>query len=109
MQISTLGLLIVNYYHHELILRGRIKVQDGLYLIKPKLSWILSGGLFCRNSETVMENVMFIVTQILALLPLEVHHLAHESTAGIFESKDLWNLDMIGIKKPNKLENLITS
>ena len=81
---STLGLLIGNYCYHELILGKRIQVQGGLYLIKPKLSWILSGRLSCRNSETVMENVMFIVTQILAVLALEVHHLAHESTADIF-------------------------
>ena len=81
---SALGLLIGNYYYHELIFGERIQVQAGLYLIKPKLSWILSGRLSCRNSETVMENVMFIVTQISAVLPLEVHHLAHESTADIF-------------------------
>ena len=69
----------------------RIQVQDGLYLIKSKLGWILSERLSCSSSETVMENAMFIMTENLTLLPLEVHHLAHESTADIFEPniKDL--------------------
>ena len=49
---------------------------------------------------------MFIMAQTSTLLPLEVHDLAHESTAGILEPNigDLWFLDMIGIKEPNKLE-----
>ena len=63
----------------------RIQVQDGLYLIKSKLGWILSGRLSYSNSENVMENAMFIMTQTSALLPLELHRLAHESTADIFE------------------------
>ena len=46
------------------------------------------------------------MAQTSTLLPLEVHHLVHESTAGILEPniEDLWILDMIGIKEPNKLE-----
>ena len=70
-------------------------MQVGLYLIKSKLGWILSGRVSCSNSETLMENAMFIMTQTSTLLPLEVHHLAHESTADNFEpnTEDLWNLD----------------
>ena len=61
-QTSTLGLLIGNDYYHELIMGERTQIQDGLYLIKSKLGWILSGRLSCSNSETVMENAMFIMT-----------------------------------------------
>ena len=85
----------------------RIQVQDDLYLIKSTLSWMLSGRLSCSNSEKVIENAMFIITETSTLLPLRVHHLAHESTADIFEPniEDLWNLNMISTKKPNKLED----
>ena len=50
---------------------------------------------------------MFIMTQTSTLLPLEVHHLAHESTADNFEPniEDLWNLDMTGIKDLNTLDD----
>lgn len=49
---------------------------------------------------------MFIMTQTLTMLPLEVHHLPHESTTDIFEPdiEGLWNLDIIGIEEPNKQE-----
>ena len=49
---------------------------------------------------------MFIMTQTLTMLPLEVHHLSHESTTDIFEPdiEGLWNLDIIGIEEPNKQE-----
>ena len=60
-QTSTLGLLIGNDYH-ELITRERIQVQDGLYLTKSKLGWILLQRLSCSNSKTVMENAMFDMT-----------------------------------------------
>ena len=106
-QTSTLGLLTGNDYYHKLIMGERIQVKDGLYLIKSNLDWILSGRLSCSKSETVMENAMSIMMQTSILLPLEVHHLAHESTVDIFEPhvEDLWNLEMICIKKPNKLED----
>ena len=50
---------------------------------------------------------MFIMTQTSTLFPLEVNHLAKESTAKIFEPniEDLWNLDMNVIIEPNKLED----
>ena len=50
---------------------------------------------------------MFIITETSILLQLRVHHLAHESTADIFEPniEDLWNLNMISTKKPNKLKD----
>ena len=53
---------------------------------------------------------MFIVRQTSTLFPLEVHYLDHESTANIAEPniEDLWNLDRIGIKEPNKLEDYDT-
>ena len=106
-QTSTLVLLIGNDYYHELFMGERIQVQDSLYLIKFKLGWILLGRLSCSFSETVMENPMFIMTQTSTLHSFEVHHLAHESTADILEpnTEDLWNLEMIGIKEPNKLED----
>ena len=49
---------------------------------------------------------MFIMTQTLTMLPLEVHHLSQESTTDIFEPniEGLWNLDIIGIEEPNKQE-----
>ena len=102
-----MGLLIGNDFHHELIIREGIQVQHSLCLIKSKLGWILSGRLFCSNSETIMENVMFIMTQTSTLFPLEVNHLAKELTAEIFEPniEDLWNLDMNVIIEPNKLED----
>ena len=78
-------MLIGNSYYHELLLGERIQVQDGLYLTKSKLGWILSGRLSCSNSETIMENEMFIKTHTLTRLPLKVHHLTNNSTTDIFE------------------------
>ena len=61
MRTLIFGLLIGNDYYHELSLRKRIQVEDGLYLIKSKLGRILSGRLSCNNSESIMENEMFIM------------------------------------------------
>ena len=108
-QTSNLGLLISNDYYQELILGERIQAQDGLYLINSILGRILSGRPTCSNSETPTKNVMFFnMTQTLTLLPQEVHYLSNNSIADIFEpgQEDLWNLDTIGIREPNKQEDL---
>ena len=91
----------------NLFLGDIIQTQDGLYLIKYKLGWVISGRLSHSNSETVMENAMFSITSTSTLLPPDIHHLANNSTAGIFEpnTEDLWNLDTIGIKERNKLQD----
>ena len=67
-------------------------LQDGLYLTRSKLGWILLGRLSQSNSETIMNNVMFIMTHTSTLLPLEVNHLANNSASDIFEPniEDLW-------------------
>ena len=60
-------------------------LQDGLYLTRSKLGWILLGRLSQSNSETIMNNAMFIMTHTSTLLPLEVNHLANNSAPDIFE------------------------
>lgn len=108
-QTSNLGLLISNDYYQELILGERIQAQDVLYLINSILGRILSGRPTCSNSGTPTKNVMFFnMTQTLTLLPQEVQYLSNNSIAEIFEpgQEDLWNLDTIGIREPNKQEDL---
>ena len=40
---STIGVPIGNYYYHEVMSSKRMEVQEGLYLIKSKFDWIISG------------------------------------------------------------------
>ena len=108
-QTSNLGLLISNDHYQELILGERIQAQDVLYLINSILGRILSGRPTCSNSGTPTKNVMFFnMKQTLTLLPQEVQYLSNNSIAETFEpgQEDLWNLDTIGIREPNKQEDL---
>ena len=74
MRASSLGVPIGNDYYHDLILDNKFQVHDNLHLIKSKLSWILWGRPSWSNSETKMENTMFIMMQTPALPLHEVHH-----------------------------------
>ena len=41
-QSSTISLLIVNDYYNDLVSSERVKIKDGLYLIKSRFGWIFS-------------------------------------------------------------------
>ena len=70
-QTSSLGILIGNDYYHDIIMKERAEVQDGLQVIESKLGWILTGRL--ANSKTnVPEHNLFVMTQATFQLPSEI-------------------------------------
>ena len=58
---STTGVLIVSDYYHEVISSERVEVQEGLYFIKSKFGWIISGKTK-TNGRIHHENTMFLMT-----------------------------------------------
>ena len=104
-QTSSIGILIGNDYYHDIIMKKRAEVQDGLHVIESKLGWILTGRL--ANSETnVPEHNLFVMTQTTSQLPSEIHlmNAANKSTVTQPIIEDLWSLESIGINPKSKEE-----
>ena len=58
---STIGVLIGSDYYHEVKSSERVEVQGGLYLIKSKFGWIISGKTK-TNEQIHHENTIFVMT-----------------------------------------------
>ena len=58
---STIGVLIGSDYYHEVMSSERVEVQEGLYLIKSKFGWIISGKTK-TNERIHHEHTMFVMT-----------------------------------------------
>ena len=63
-ETSTIGLLIGSDYYNELISPERVEIQKGLYAIKSKFGWIISGktkteGPGVGSGETGVSDTFF--------------------------------------------------
>ena len=62
MESSTLGLLIGNDYYNDVMSSEKVKIEEGLYIIKSKFGWVISGRTTNQRNERQQENIMFIMT-----------------------------------------------
>ena len=58
---STIGVLIGSDYYHEVMSSEKGEVQEGVYFIKSKFAWIISGKTK-TNERIHHENTMFVIT-----------------------------------------------
>ena len=99
LEVSTVELLIGNYYYSELILLQRKKLSPGLYLLASHLGWILSGRLPTEERKTSEVSMLLIGG----------HSCQQYQQSFVPESSDVfmkpnvgefWKLETIGIKDP---------
>ena len=98
---SAIGILIGSDYYNEVMSTERVEIDDGLYLIKSKFGWILSGKT--KSSCTHPDNSMFVMTHTSSRVLSELHHLssADESLPTPPDVDQFWKLETIGIKPPD--------
>lgn len=84
---SSVELLIGNDYYLDIILSQKIEVQPGLYLLAPKLGWILTGVnetnmLILTYGTNIINNSIF--TNVDKAIPVKP------------DLEDFWNNEIIG-------------
>ena len=73
---STIGVLIGSDYYHEMMSSEKVEVQEGLYLIKSKFGWIISGKTK-TNERVHHENTMFVMTHSSTQVLPELQHFSN--------------------------------
>ena len=98
---TTIGILIGNDYYNEVMSPERVNVQEGLYLVKSKFGWIISGKTK-TNERSRSDSAMFVMTHSSTrLLPeLQQFHKTDDSLPTQPNIDDLWKLETIGVTTP---------
>ena len=106
MESSTLGLLIGNDYHNDIMSSEKVKIEEGLYIVKSKFGWVISGRTTNQRNERHQENIMFIMTHSSSNILPTMHSLASvEPTSHVPPDIDeFWRLETIGIMPPGKIK-----
>ena len=79
----------------------RVKINEGLYLIKSKFGWIISGKASI-NGAVSQENTMFVMTYTSSrnLAQLQNFRITEESLPVPPDTSELCKLETIGISLP---------
>ena len=59
---SAIGILIGKDYYNDIISTERMKIQEGLYIIKSKFGWMINGRTKAKEGNK-NEKAMLIMTQ----------------------------------------------
>ena len=105
MESSTLVLLIGNDYYNDIMSSEKVKIEEGLYVIKSKFGWVISGRTTNQRNEKHQENIMFIMTHSSSNILPTMHSLTSvEPTLHATPDIDeFWKLETIGIMPPGKI------
>ena len=105
MEIYTFWLLNGKNYYNDVILDKCKKIQANLYVIKPKLGWIMYSRV-SSSSENEKENVMFTMKKTSNYLPSDIHLISTKRDTALFEPniEEIRNLEKIGTKPKGNQE-----
>ena len=100
---SSVGILIGNDYYNGIISTERIKMHEGLYIIKSKFGWMINGRTKTKEGSKD-ENVMLVMTHSINNIFPEIHQftLAEPSLQPAPDIDEFWELEAIGIIPPDK-------
>ena len=106
-QSSKLGLLIGNDYYQDIVLPEREKLEDGIYAIKSRFGWILSGRT-PDNNEKIPETSMFVMTNTSSKQLSEMQAFTHIDSCQDVKPdiEALWKLDTLGIDTNDKKKTI---
>ena len=76
----------------------KVEVQEGLYLIKSKFGWIISGKIK-TNDRIHQENTMVVMTHSSTQVLPELQHFSNTDDSMLAPTNidDFWKLETIGI------------
>ena len=69
---SSIGILIGNDYYNDIMLTERLKIQEGLYIIKSKFGWMINGLTKLKQGKK-SKNVMLIMTHSTNKILPDIH------------------------------------
>ena len=103
---STIGVLIGSDHYHEVMSSEMVEVQEGLYLIKSKFGWIISGETK-TNEQIHHENTMFVMTHSSTQILPELQHFSNTDDSMLTPNKidNFWKLETIGATPQEKKEH----
>ena len=103
---SSIGILIGNDYYNDIMSTERIKIHEGLYIIKSKFGWMINGRPKTKEGSKD-ENVMLIMTNSTNNIHPEIHQFTpvEPSLKPASDIDEFWKLKTIGIIPPDKTKN----
>ncbi|XP_045167522.2 uncharacterized protein LOC123530814 [Mercenaria mercenaria] len=94
---DSIELLLGNDYYLDIVLRHKIEIQPGLYLLSSKLGWILSG----RTNEiddNVSDTNLLILSYGNNITKTQVFTNVDKCVPKTPDIEDFWNIETIGLK-----------
>ncbi|MEM7375589.1 MAG: reverse transcriptase domain-containing protein [Bacteroidota bacterium] len=108
-EASTIGVLIGNDYYNDVMTGERKQVQEGLFVLKSKFGWVVSGRTKSINKQDT-ESSLFVMTHSSSNILPDIHQVtaADDSLPTPPNLEDFWNLETIGIKpdEPNNADEI---
>ena len=94
MESSTLGLLIGNDYYNDIMSSEKVKIEEGLYIIKSKFGWVISGRTTNQRNGRHQENIMFIMTHSSSGILYTMHSLTSNGINFTCTTRHRWVLEV---------------
>ena len=103
---SSIGILIGNNYYNDIMSTERIKIHEGLYVIKSKFGWIINGRTK-KKKGSKDENLMLILTHSMNNILPEIHQFTsvEPSLQPAPDIEEFWKLETIDTLPPEKTKN----
>ena len=97
LETSAIDLLIGKDYYLDLILPQRVEIQPGLYMLGPKLGWILAGRTFDSVQKTEEQSFLVITYGTEVGRKTNDFTRVDEALPTKPNLEDFWRLETIGI------------
>ena len=100
---SSIGILIGNDYYNDVMSTERIKIHEGLYIIKSKFDWMINGQTKTKEGSKD-ENIMLIMTHSMNNILPEIHQFTpvQPSLQPTSNIDGFYKLETFGIIHPEK-------
>ena len=104
-EVSTIGVLIGSDYYNDVMTGERKQVQDGLFVLKSKFGWVVSGRTKGKDKHH-SESTLFVMTHSASHILPEIQQVTVTDKSQLTPPnlEDFWSLETIGIK-PDEPEN----
>ena len=103
---SSIGILIGNDCYNDIMSTERIKIYEGLYVIRSKFGWMINGQTKTKEGSKD-KNLMLIMTHSTNNILPEIHQFTPVEPSLQPEPNidEFWKLETIGIILPEKTKN----
>ena len=103
---SSIGILIGNDCYNDIMSTERIKIYEGLYVIRSKFGWMINGQTKTKDGSKD-KNLMLIMTHSTNNILPEIHQFTPVEPSLQPEPNidEFWKLETIGIILPEKTKN----